>query len=440
MRDPTVYIVDDDPDMRDSLRWLLKTVGLRSVTFSSAAEFLRRFSGEGPACLVLDVRMPGTSGLDLFEELTARGVRMPVLFITAYADVPMAVRAMKSGAVEFLEKPFNGQVLLEKIQRAVEDDADRSRARPVLMRSGSRLETLTGKEREVLGMIRDGRPNKEIAARLEVTPRAVELRRASLMRKLGVSSLPELLRLTIGHEAASGRSSALALIPIAGGPAPASNPGIHAQVSHTREWVPGARPFGFAKERSAAPFALPQKKAFGGFGTTAAFYRLRVSGAAPLPTGCEASSALCRSSETGRTTPGEPGVFQERHADGLRRGSRFPCSRTSPGSFVGPWARRLPDRLAPDRAGRPERRRAVRAVPRARRRAAPGPVLLGPAAGEPARPRPAARLRGRSRPLLGLQGVRGGLPRAERARRRRVLARRRPARRRDGRRCRCSST
>ena len=207
MPDPTVYIVDDDPDMRDSLRWLLKTVGLRSVTFSSAGEFLQRFSGEGPACLVLDVRMPGTSGLDLFEEMNARGLRMPVLFITAYADVPMAVRAMKSGAVEFLEKPFNGQVLLEKIQRAVEDDAVRISRESGLDEVRARLEKLTGKEREVLGMIRDGRPNKEIAARLEVTPRAVELRRASLMKKLGVSSLPELLRLTIGREAASdGRS------------------------------------------------------------------------------------------------------------------------------------------------------------------------------------------------------------------------------------------
>ena len=199
---PMVYIVDDDPDMRDSLLWLLKTVGLRTATFSSAAEFIRGFTGEGPACLVLDIRMPGTSGLDLFEELTAAGVRIPVLFITAYADVPMAVRAMKSGAVEFLEKPFNGQVLLEKVQRAIKDDADRLSRESGLDEVRARLDKLTGKEREVLGMIRDGRPNKEIAARLEVTPRAVELRRASLMRKLGVRSLPDLLRLTIGHQTA----------------------------------------------------------------------------------------------------------------------------------------------------------------------------------------------------------------------------------------------
>jgi FixJ family two-component response regulator len=200
MSAPTVYIVDDDPDMRDSLLWLLKTVGLRSVTFPSAADFLRGYTGKHPACLVLDVRMPGTSGLDLFEELAARRVQIPVLFITAHADVPMAVRAMKSGAVEFLEKPFNGQVLLEKIQRAVKDDADRCTREADREGVRTRLETLTDKEREVLEMIRDGRPNKEIATRLEITPRAVELRRASLMRKLEVGSLPELLRLTIAHE------------------------------------------------------------------------------------------------------------------------------------------------------------------------------------------------------------------------------------------------
>jgi FixJ family two-component response regulator len=200
MMNPVVYIVDDDPDMRDSLGFLLKTVGLRTVAFSSAAEFLSAYKSGGPAALVLDIRMPGTGGIDLLEQLTARGVRIPVIFITAYADVPMAVRAMKSGAVEFLEKPFNGQVLLEKVQRAVQRDAERLARESSLGEIRSRLDKLTGKEREVLGMIRDGRPNKEIAARLEVTPRAVELRRASLMRKLGVRSLPDLLRLAIGQE------------------------------------------------------------------------------------------------------------------------------------------------------------------------------------------------------------------------------------------------
>ncbi len=125
MTEPTVYIVDDDPDMRDSLSWLIKTVGLRAQTFPSAASFLRDFAPNGPGCLILDVRMPGTSGLDLFEELVASGEGMPVIFITAYADVPMAVRAMKSGAVEFVEKPFNRQTLLDKVQRAIKDDVNR---------------------------------------------------------------------------------------------------------------------------------------------------------------------------------------------------------------------------------------------------------------------------------------------------------------------------
>jgi len=200
MSEPTVHVVDDDPDMRDSLRWLLKTVGLRALTYASAEEFVCGYAENGPACLVLDVRMPGTGGLDLFESLAARGVRIPVLFITAHADVPMAVRALKSGAVEFLEKPFNGQVLLEKIQRAVRDDAARLARQGELDALRARFETLTGKEREVLEMIRDGRPNKEIATRLDITPRAVELRRAGLMKKLGVGSLSELLRLAIGFE------------------------------------------------------------------------------------------------------------------------------------------------------------------------------------------------------------------------------------------------
>src|SRR4051794_18010128 len=115
MVEPTVYVVDDDPDMRDSLQWLLKTVGLRVEVFASADEFLREFSSQTPGCLVFDVRMPGISGMDLYEELVGRGVLTPVIFITAFADVPMAVRALKTGAVEFIEKPFNRHTLLEKV-------------------------------------------------------------------------------------------------------------------------------------------------------------------------------------------------------------------------------------------------------------------------------------------------------------------------------------
>jgi FixJ family two-component response regulator len=203
MQHPRVYIVDDDPDMRDSLRWLMKTVGLHAETFSSATDFLRDFVSAGPGCVILDVRMPGISGLDLFEELVARGEGMPVIFITAFADVPMAVRAMKSGAVEFVEKPFNRQTLLDKVQRAIKEDCER-RGRLVARQSvRQRFRRLTEKEQEVVDLIKEGLPNKEIANRLEITSRAVELRRSSLMRKLGVRSLAELLRLSIAHESAS---------------------------------------------------------------------------------------------------------------------------------------------------------------------------------------------------------------------------------------------
>src|SRR4051794_11286222 len=200
MQDPIVYIVDDDPDMLDSLRWLMKTVGLRVEAFSSAADFLRDFEPSSPGCLIFDIRMPGTSGLDLFENLVARGRQMPVIFITAFADVPMAIRAMKSGAVEFVEKPFNRQRLLEKVQRAIKDDIEHRRSHADREALQTRFRKLTDKEREVLELIKAGRPNKVIATRLEITPRAVEMRRASLMKKLGVSSLVELLRLTIAHE------------------------------------------------------------------------------------------------------------------------------------------------------------------------------------------------------------------------------------------------
>ncbi len=201
MEQSLVYIVDDDPDMRDSLRWLMKTVGIRAQTFASAAEFLRDFTPNGPGCVILDVRMPGTSGLDLFEELIARGEGMPVIFITAHADVPMAVRALKSGAVEFVEKPFNRQTLLDKVQRAIKDDSERRSRMAARANLSRRFQQLTDKEREVLELIKEGRPNKDIASQLQITPRAVELRRSSLMRKLGVRSLIELLRLTVVQEA-----------------------------------------------------------------------------------------------------------------------------------------------------------------------------------------------------------------------------------------------
>ncbi|CAN5615720.1 response regulator transcription factor [soil metagenome] len=208
MQQPSVYIVEDDQDMRDSLRWLMETVGLRVKAYASAAEFQRDFQPNGPGCLLFDVRMPGISGLDLFERMVARGEGMPVIFITAYADVPMAIRAMKSGAVEFIEKPFNRQVLLDKIQCAIEEDTRRRRLLADHEALEARFRSLTAKEREVLGLIQEGLPNKAIATRLEITSRAVEMRRATLMRKLSARSLAELLRMAFTFEAiTSDRSS-----------------------------------------------------------------------------------------------------------------------------------------------------------------------------------------------------------------------------------------
>ncbi|QDV35734.1 response regulator transcription factor [Tautonia plasticadhaerens] len=201
MQEPTVYIVDDDADLRDSLRWLMETVGLRVRAFGTAAEFLRESPPDGPGCLVFDVRMPGKSGLDLFEELVGRGEGRPAIFMTAFADVPMAIRAMKSGAVEFVEKPFNRQELLDKVQRAIDEDARRRALLVDREAIDARFRSLTEKEREVLDLIKGGLPNKAIAARLAITPRAVEMRRAGLMRKLAARSLAELLRLAYGRDA-----------------------------------------------------------------------------------------------------------------------------------------------------------------------------------------------------------------------------------------------
>jgi FixJ family two-component response regulator len=204
MLEPTVHIVDDDPDMRDSLRWLMKTVGLKTEAYASAADFLERFTPKAPGCLVFDVRMPGTSGLDLYEQLVARGESMGVIFITAFADVPMAIRAMKSGAIEFVEKPFNRQDLLDRVQRAVKEDVERRQRLARVDAIRRQFSRLSAKERQVLEMIKGGQPNKAIAAALDVTPRAVEMRRASLMKKLGVRTLAELLRLAIEFDVVPG--------------------------------------------------------------------------------------------------------------------------------------------------------------------------------------------------------------------------------------------
>ncbi|HET6426446.1 MAG TPA: response regulator [Planctomycetaceae bacterium] len=192
---PVVYIVDDDADMRDSLVYLMQSVGLVTEAYASPHDFFQAYRRSGPACLVCDVRMPEVSGLELYERLVAEGAALPVIFMTAYADVPMAIRAMKSGAIEFVEKPFHAQTLLERVQLALSEDRRRWDEKLRFDDLELRMGLLTDKEQEALSLIMDGSPNKAIAARFDITERAVEMRRASIMKKLQVHSLAELIRL-----------------------------------------------------------------------------------------------------------------------------------------------------------------------------------------------------------------------------------------------------
>lgn len=198
-RAPTVFVVDDDPQMRDSLVMLIEAMAFRALAFASAGAFHRFYREPLPGCLVLDIRLPGKSGLDLYEQLLDEGKRLPVIFITAHADVSTAVKAMKTGAIEFLEKPFDRQTLLERVQRALTIDADWRRQQASFDALDARIAVLNGRDRETLERILAGESNKVMASKLNISERAVEMRRAVIMRKLGVWSLAELLDLAVRH-------------------------------------------------------------------------------------------------------------------------------------------------------------------------------------------------------------------------------------------------
>jgi FixJ family two-component response regulator len=186
----TVFVVDDDEAVRDALDMLFRTAGLRVQTFASAGEFLERARPSPPACLVLDIRMPGMSGTALQERLAGRGERLPILFITGHGDIPMAVEAMKKGAYDFIEKPFDDQRLLCQVLDALEE-------RPAAGRSSAaaaRLAQLSTREREVLERVLAGKPSREIAGELAISVKTVEFHRARIMQKLGVRSAAELFR------------------------------------------------------------------------------------------------------------------------------------------------------------------------------------------------------------------------------------------------------
>ena len=192
---PTVHIIDDDDGMRRALSLLLSTVGYRTLAFANATDFLAQFDPDTHGCLVLDIRMPGMSGLELQQHLNRTGSMLPVIFITGHGDVPMAVQAMKEGAFEFIQKPFRDQDLLDRINHALQQDAEN---RTTLARRADvlrRLESLTPRERQVMAMVVDGAANKVIAIDLDLSERTVEIHRAKVMEKMGARSVAHLVKL-----------------------------------------------------------------------------------------------------------------------------------------------------------------------------------------------------------------------------------------------------
>ena len=195
---PTVFVVDDEPEIRNSLRWLIESVGLPVETFESGQEFLDRTDLTRPGCVVLDVRMPGMGGFELQSRLIQANSVLPIIIISAYADVPMAVRAFQNGALHFLEKPFSDQVLLDRVQEALALNADRHRERQQREKVEAKLNTLTPRERSVLELVVSGFPNKEIARSLSLSEKTIEVHRAHVMQKMDAGSVAELVRMTFG--------------------------------------------------------------------------------------------------------------------------------------------------------------------------------------------------------------------------------------------------
>jgi two-component system response regulator FixJ len=192
---PTVFVVDDDPSIRRVLAQLFESEDLPSESFASAQEFLDRYDPSRPGCLLLDVRMPGASGLELQDLLMEQGVQLPIIFMTAYANVPMSVRAMKAGALDFVEKPFNEQRLLEAVQRALERDRQTRQSARDREEVRRRLRLLTRRERQVLELVVSGRTNREIAEHWGISEKTVKIHRGRAMGKMRANSLPELVLL-----------------------------------------------------------------------------------------------------------------------------------------------------------------------------------------------------------------------------------------------------
>jgi FixJ family two-component response regulator len=192
---PIVFVVDDDASIRDALKSLIRSVGLKVELFGSAREFLQAKRPDAPSCLVLDVRLPGKSGLDFQRELAEANIPIPIIFVTSYGDIPMSVRAMKAGAVEFLTKPFRDQDLLDAIQVGLERDRARRQRQAEVAKIRKRFDSLTPRERAVLPLVVSGLLNKQVAAEIGTTEATVKVHRSQLMKKMGADSLPELVRM-----------------------------------------------------------------------------------------------------------------------------------------------------------------------------------------------------------------------------------------------------
>ena len=194
---PTVFVVDDDPAIRKLIERLAESVGLIVEGYASAEDFLSAFDTARPGCLVLDLELPGMSGLELQRELAARGIRTPVLFISGFADVPKALRAMKAHALDFLVKPFSNEVLLGRIQEAIQRDAQERVNRAACDTGRTMLARLTPRERQVMDLVVQGKPNKQIAVQLGLSKKTIETHRAKLMKKVGAENVADLVRIAM---------------------------------------------------------------------------------------------------------------------------------------------------------------------------------------------------------------------------------------------------
>jgi FixJ family two-component response regulator len=197
---PTVHIVDDDNGVRTSIRVLMKSVGLPAVTYGSAQEFLAGYNPMMAGCVVLDIRMPGMSGMELQEALNERGAVIPVIFVTGHGDVPMAVEAMRHGAFDFLQKPFRDQDLIDRVQQALARDAETREELKEHSRIRARIATLTPREKEVLDLLTVGKANKMMAQDLGLSQRTIEIHRAHVMEKMGARSVAQLVRMVMDLE------------------------------------------------------------------------------------------------------------------------------------------------------------------------------------------------------------------------------------------------